>query len=111
MLSGMALRIQTDKYGIRLRWLVARLVRLLPIYWIAYLTPLFGLFVIDSELDITPLQLLVTLIGMNAFVPMWSGPKHNPALWSLSVEIILSALLVIIGRPKKTYLQFVGFFS
>ena len=103
MLSGVALRIQTAKYGVNLMWLKARLVRLLPMYWFAYLIPLLGLFAIDEKMDISPLQLLITLVSLNALVPMWSVPQHNPALWSLSIEVILSASLLIFGKFKNTY--------
>jgi peptidoglycan/LPS O-acetylase OafA/YrhL len=103
-LSGTALRYQTDKFGLTRNWIVARQIRLLPMYWLAFVIPIFLFtYVYNKELNYPWYGYLLTLFGMNSYFSEIRIPPVNNPLWSLSVEIQLSLFLIIIGKFKKTF--------
>jgi peptidoglycan/LPS O-acetylase OafA/YrhL len=100
-LSGIALRFQTDKYGISARWLIARVIRLMPVYWITLLPPIIGCYLIGVKIDYPGYGFVVAAFGLQAISPNLYIPPVNGPLWSLSVELYLSASLLLIGRWKR----------
>jgi len=100
-LSGIALRIQTEKYGIHLRWFIARIVRLMPVYWITFLPPLFGCYFLGVKISYPIYGLIAAAAGLQAAVNSLSVPPINAPLWSLSVEVYLSASLMILSKFRR----------
>ena len=101
-LSGIALRFQTDKYGICFRWLVARFIRLMPVYWITLIPPIVGCYLFKVRIEYPAFGFLAAALGLQAIANGLSIPPVNGPLWSLSVELYLSASLFLLGRWKKT---------
>ena len=100
-LSGIALRLQTDKYGISFRWFIARLIRLMPVYWITLIPPIIGCYLTGVKIDYPSYGFFVAALGLQAIANNLYLPPVNGPLWSLSVEIYLSASLLLIGRTKS----------
>jgi peptidoglycan/LPS O-acetylase OafA/YrhL len=100
-LSGIALRIQTDRYGINSHWLVARIIRLMPVYLITLLPPIIGCYLIGVKIHYPRFGFLLAVLGLEAISGNLYIPPVNSPLWSLSVELYLSASLLLIGRWKN----------
>jgi len=100
-LSGIALRFQTDRYGIDVRWLVARIIRLMPVYWITLLLPIIGCYLLGVKIEYPGYGFIVAALGLQAVAKNLYIPPVNGPLWSLSVELYLSASLLAIGRWKR----------
>lgn len=100
-LSGIALRYQTQKYGISCRWMFARIIRLMPVYWITLIPPIIGYYLIGAKIEYPTFGFLISGVGLQAIINSLAVPPVNRPLWSLSVEIYLSSLLLVIGRYKK----------
>jgi peptidoglycan/LPS O-acetylase OafA/YrhL len=100
-LSGIALRFQTDKHGISVHWLMARIIRLMPVYWITLLPPIIGCYLIGVEIEYPSYGFVIAAFGLQAISPNLYIPPVNGPLWSLSVELYLSASLLVIGRWKR----------
>lgn len=102
-LSGIALRIQTEKYGNHLKWFIGRMIRLMPVYWVTFLLPLAGCHLLGVKILYPSSGLIVAAVGLQALLNSLAVPPINAPLWSLSVEIYLSASLLIIGRFNRVY--------
>ncbi|CAN2172223.1 COG1835 Predicted acyltransferases [Candidatus Nanopelagicaceae bacterium] len=100
-LSGIALRYQTDKYGINGNWFISRLIRLMPVYWITLIPPIAICFFIGIETEYQDYAYLLSIFGLQAISSEISHPPVNGPLWSLSVEIFLSASLLMFGRNRR----------
>jgi peptidoglycan/LPS O-acetylase OafA/YrhL len=100
-LSGIALRFQTDKHGISTHWLMARIIRLMPVYWITLLPPIIGCYLIGIDIEYPSYGFVIAAFGLQAISPNLYIPPVNGPLWSLSVELYLSASLLVIGRWKR----------
>jgi peptidoglycan/LPS O-acetylase OafA/YrhL len=100
-LSGIALRFQTDRYGINTRWLIARIIRLMPVYWVTLLPPIIGCYLLHVKISYPAYGFIVAAVGLQAAASSLSIPPVNGALWSLSVELYLSASLLLLGRWKR----------
>lgn len=84
-----------------MKWLSARLVRLLPTYWFAWIIPMliFVLLASRNGGPVLPNGFTSALLGVTA-TQSWTKSYldlPNPPLWSLSVEVWLSLLLVIMA--------------
>ncbi len=100
-LSGIALRLQTDKYGLSAHWLMARVIRLMPVYWITLLPPIIGCYLLGVKIEYPGYGFVVAAFGLQAISPNLYIPPVNGPLWSLSVELYLSASLLVLGRWKR----------
>lgn len=100
-LSGIALRYQTDKFGINIKWLTARFIRLLPVYWVSLFVPIAGCYLIGVHISYPLYGFLMSAFGLQALVQSVAFPPVNGPLWSLSVEIYLSASLLLFGHRKS----------
>ena len=101
-LSGIALRFQTDKYGISFHWLVARFIRLMPVYWVTLIPPIVGCYLIGVKIEYPAYGFFVAALGLQAIANGLLIPPVNGPLWSLSVELYLSTSLLLLGRWKKS---------
>lgn len=99
-LSGIALRYQTEKYGHGRQWLFARVVRLMPMYWVTLIVSLLGALYFGAKIDYPAHGYALTFMGLQSLSQSVSIPPGNPPLWSLSVEIILSISLMLFAHPK-----------
>lgn len=86
-----------------------RSVRLLPLYTLAWVVPLFGLYLRDPVPS--HVLLVTTLLTMtSSFFPATFLPRYNIVLWSLGVEFWLSVIfplcMVALLRfgPRRTFL-------
>lgn len=100
-LSGIALRYQSDKFGSDLHWLTARFIRLMPVYWVTLFVPLVGCYLIGVNISYPGYGFAMSALGLQAVLNEIAIPPVNPPLWSLSVELYLSASLLVIGRLKR----------
>jgi len=100
-LSGVALRYQTDKFGINFRWLIARFIRLMPVYWVTLLPPIIGCYLLGVQISYPAYGFIVSTFGLQAIAGSLTVPPVNGPLWSLSVELYLSASLLIIGKWRE----------
>jgi len=100
-LSGIALRFQTDKHGISAHWLMARIIRLMPVYWITLLPPIIGCYLMGVDIEYPSYGFVIAALGLQAISPNLYIPPVNGPLWSLSVELYLSASLLVFGRWKR----------
>jgi peptidoglycan/LPS O-acetylase OafA/YrhL len=98
-LSGIALRYQTQKYGVRIRWIIARIVRLMPVYWATLSLSLLGAHYFGANIKYPFHGFVLTFLGIESLIPALTIPPGNPPLWSLSIELILSVSLLILARP------------
>ena len=108
-LSGFVLAPQMELIRHKpLRWIQARLIRLLPLYYFSWLIPLF-FFIALAQRNGGPLfpnGLQSAVWGLFAS-QSWTGyylDLPNPPLWSLSVEVWLSLLLVLLAFAIKNLL-------
>jgi peptidoglycan/LPS O-acetylase OafA/YrhL len=100
-LSGIALRYQSYKFGSNLHWLTARFIRLMPVYWVTLFVPLVGCYLIGVNISYPGYGFAISAVGLQAVLPIIAIPPVNGPLWSLSVELYLSASLLFIGRFKR----------
>jgi peptidoglycan/LPS O-acetylase OafA/YrhL len=100
-LSGVALRYQTDKFGINFRWIIARFIRLMPVYWVTLLPPIIGCYLLGVHISYPAYGFIVSTFGLQAIASGITVPPVNGPLWSLSVELYLSASLLIIGKWRE----------
>lgn len=104
-LSGFVLSQSSTSFNSR--WLKARFIRLMPIYVVCYTLPLIAVLVlVPKELHSqSPLALIFGVTGLQAISSRYYLIGANSPLWSLSVEIYLSILLLFLMRIKH-YLVF-----
>jgi len=102
-LSGFVLSRTTQK--VDLRWLVARVFRLMPVYLICFLLPLILVKIMAPEefADYSQVGLLLGVFASQALFPQFYLAGANSPLWSLSVEIWLSAGLLVLLRLNKIF--------
>ena len=102
-LSGFVLSRTTKK--VDLRWLVARLFRLMPVYLICFLLPLVLVKIMAPEefANYSQTGLILGLFASQALFAQFYLAGANSPLWSLSVEIWLSAGLLVLHRLNKQY--------
>jgi peptidoglycan/LPS O-acetylase OafA/YrhL len=106
-LSGIALRYQTDHHGISLRWFTARIIRLMPVYWVTFLIPVLGSILLNVDISYPNYGFIIATFGLQAISNTIAIPPVNGPLWSLSVELYLSASLLVVGRHKKVASAFI----
>lgn len=106
-LSGFVLSRTTKK--VDLRWLVARVFRLMPVYLICFLLPLVLVKIMAPEefANYSQTGLLLGLFASQALFAQFYLAGANSPLWSLSVEIWLSAGLLVLYRLNKQYFLFI----
>lgn len=102
-LSGFVLSRTTKK--VDLRWLVARMFRLMPVYLICFLLPLVLVKIMAPEefANYSQTGLILGLFASQALFAQFYLAGANSPLWSLSVEIWLSAGLLVLHRLNKQY--------
>jgi len=100
-LSGVALRYQSDKFGSDFQWLVSRFIRLMPVYWVTLFVPLVGCYLIGVNISYPVYGFVMSAVGLQAVLQKIAIPPVNGPLWSLSVELYLSASLLVIGKIKR----------
>ena len=101
-LSGIALRFQTDKFQANRFWLFARLIRLMPMYWVTFALPVISGLLIHVKFSYPLYAYPIAFLGLQSFFPNFAIPPGNPPLWSLSVELIMSiALLVLVHFHRR----------
>jgi len=106
-LSGIALRFQTDKFHASRFWLVARLIRLMPMYWVTFSIPvIFGLL-LRVQFSYPLYGYPIAFLGLQSFFSDLAIPPGNPPLWSLSVELTMSMALLVLVRFSRKQLKFV----
>ena len=89
--------------NINFSWLVARLVRLLPVYFVCFVSPVIALAIAaPEELLRYPLTgLFLALLASQALSSEYYLTGPNSPLWSLSVEVWLSIILFFFAPLKK----------
>jgi peptidoglycan/LPS O-acetylase OafA/YrhL len=103
-LSGIALHFQIEKYGSGFHWFIARYIRLMPVYWICLFPPIIGCLILNVQIDYPPLGYLLSFFGFQAIFNDLLLPPVNGPLWSISVEIFLSASLILLARLRRNLL-------
>lgn len=103
-LSGFVLSISSSR--INLRWVGARLVRLMPVYLICFLFPLVLVKIMAPEefANYSQTGLLLGLFASQSLFAQFYLSGANSPLWSLSVEIWLSIGMLALHRVNKQYL-------
>lgn len=111
-LSGFVLAPQIESIRQKpMRWIQARLTRLLPLYYFSWFFPLL-FFIALAQRNGGPLfpnGLESAIWGLFAS-QSWTGfylDLPNPPLWSLSVEVYLSLLLVLLSFTIRNLLVWV----
>jgi peptidoglycan/LPS O-acetylase OafA/YrhL len=111
-LSGFVLMRKSR--NINLNWLAARLVRLLPVYLFCFVTPIIALAIAaPEELGRYPVNgIILALFASQALSSEYYLTGPNSPLWTLSVEVWLSGILVFFAPLKKplSYLIYCLFF-
>ena len=99
-LSGFVLSMTTSR--IDLRWLIARFVRLMPVYLICFIVPLISIKIMaPEEFDVYPtIGIWFGLFGIQSLIAKYYLAGANSPLWSLSVEFMLSFALVLLTKLK-----------
>jgi len=100
-LSGAALHSQLVKVGFTRNWIIARLVRLLPLYWICLAVPLILGLILGTNFSYPQYAYVLDFFGLQSFSSSIAITPGNPPLWSLSVEIILSFSLLLVPLILK----------
>lgn len=102
-LSGFVLSLTSRKFD--LRWLVARVSRLMPVYLICFLFPLVLVKIMAPEefANYSKTSLLLGLFASQALFAQYYLAGANSPLWSLSVEIWLSIGLLALSRISKRF--------
>ena len=95
-LSGAALHTQLAKVGFTRNWITARLVRLLPLYWICLSVPIISGLMLGTNFSYPRYAYILDFFGLQSFSANIAITPGNPPLWSLSVEIILSLSLLFV---------------
>ena len=105
-LSGFVLSITTK--NIDLRWLIARVFRLMPVYLICFILPLVLVKIMAPEeyAGYSQTGILLGLFASQSLFAQFYLAGANSPLWSLSVEIWLSIGLLALHRVNKNYLLF-----
>ncbi len=100
-LSGFVLAMTTSK--VDSRWLKARFVRLMPVYFICFISPLILVRVMAPEefYSYPTIGIWLGIAGIQSLFANYYLVGANSPLWSLSVEFILSLSLVMISRFKS----------
>ena len=89
-----------------IKWLRSRLVRLLPLYQFAWQLPLIA-YVIHAiltrgfDLPISPMSTLLGFLASQSWSNKYYIDGPNPPLWSLSVEVWFSIMLLFFCYLKK----------
>jgi peptidoglycan/LPS O-acetylase OafA/YrhL len=85
------------------RWICKRFLRLMPIYYVTYLAPLvLGKF-LNYKGNSSTIGITLSLFASQSLTRRHYLDWPNPPLWSLSVEIYLSVLLLFfVELSKKT---------
>jgi hypothetical protein len=78
----------------------------MPVYWITLLPPIIGCYFLGVKIEYPGYGFVVAALGLQAISGNLYIPPVNGPLWSLSVELYLSASLLIMGKWR----QFSGFF-
>ena len=101
-LSGFVLTLKSINI-VGWQWLKARLIRLMPIYWICWLVPVLVFLIFQPKLitGIGSFGLFLSAVGSQSLSLNHYLDGPNSPLWSLSVEIWLSVLLIPISRLKS----------
>ena len=112
MLSGFVLAPHS-KFVLKspLVWLQSRLVRLMPIYYLTYLVPLFGYIVLTKQSPNGLIGVILSILGVQSLNKAHYIDLPNPPLWSLSVELMLSITFIILFRLKSIKLLIVAFIA
>ena len=100
-LSGVVLNFQIKKYGSGFHWFIARYIRLMPVYWICLFPPIIGCLILNVQIDYPPLGYLLSFFGFQAIFHDLLLPPVNGPLWSISVEIFLSASLILLAQLRR----------
>ena len=93
MLSGYILSQQRFE-GPKFRWVVKRLIRLLPVYYVSWALPLIGLILVNSKYQPNMNGIFLGSFAAQSFSSLHYLDQPNPPLWSLSIEIYLTFLFV-----------------
>jgi peptidoglycan/LPS O-acetylase OafA/YrhL len=108
-LSGFVLVNQTSKERPGARWLLSRYVRLMPVYWVAYLLPFIGLIAL-GETPTNPTGFIFGITGTQSLSTAHLLEVNGP-LWSLSVELILSYLFLILWHIRNSPFLIIATFA
>ena len=100
-LSGVVLNFQIKKYGSGFHWFIARYIRLMPVYWICLFTPIIGCLMLNVQIDYPSLCYLLSFFGCQTIFHDLLLPPVNGPLWSISVEIFLSASLILLAQLRR----------
>ena len=107
-LSGFVLSITAK--NIDLRWLIARVFRLMPVYLVCFILPLILVKIMAPEeyASYSQIGILLGLFASQSLFAQFYLAGANSPLWSLSVEIWLSIGLLVLHRVNKNHLLFSG---
>lgn len=89
------------------RWLVARYVRLFPVYLVGILTGSLVLLALNQSLGTSAYGFFLAIFGIQALFPDHTLVINGP-LWSLSVELILTPLFLIYWKFRNSTVGMFG---
>lgn len=91
------------------KWVASRIIRLYPVYFVGICLGVFVNLSSSGSLNTDGLGAVLGLFGLQAFTSEYQLVLNAP-LWSLSVEMIVTPLFVVIYLLKKTRMySFLGF--
>jgi peptidoglycan/LPS O-acetylase OafA/YrhL len=82
----------------------------MPVYWVTLIPPVLGCFLIGVNISYPTLGYLLAPFGLQSMIGTLGMPPVNGALWSLSVEIYLSASLIVLAKIKPKF-EFIALFG
>jgi len=99
ILSGYVLALGASKVS-RPKWIAKRLIRLMPVYFICYFVPLIALIVTKSNYTPNSSGIAFGALAAQSFSTSHYLDMPNPPLWTLSIEVYLSFLFILIVKMK-----------
>ena len=108
MLSGFVL---VKPIAITTSWMYKRILRLFPIYFITWFTPLLSMYILQIGGSVSLTTVALGSIALQSFSFRHFIDYPNPALWSLSVEIWLTPVFFLANKIRVRILVPITLFS
>jgi len=89
-------------------WLRSRFARLLPIYYTAWVLPLIGWIYVSHKAPFNLIGGALGALASQSLLPSHAIDGPNPPLWSLSIELYLSIIFVLVAYHKKRFIALCG---
>lgn len=99
-LSGYVLSRQTLSSPPNSRWLLARYIRLMPVYYVAFFSPML-VQIVTGNFKSDSFGVLLGVFALQSQVTKYALEINGP-LWSVSVELLLSGFFMLFSRFAKS---------